>query len=57
MAIPQYQKDYLKKTIKQIKFGLNRNTDADIIEFLNGVDNVQGLLKRLLREEMKKNSK
>ena len=54
MSKPEYQKEYVKRTYKQIKFELNRNTDKDLIEFLETVDNKQGLLKRLLREEMKK---
>lgn len=51
MAKPQYRKEYEKRTVKQCKFELNKNTDADIIEFLETVDNKQGLIKRLLREE------
>ncbi len=58
MPKPEYQKEYLKRSYKQIKFELNRNTDKDILEFLDTVDNKQGLLKRLLREEMERqNSK
>lgn len=39
---------------KCFNFEFNKNTDADIIEFLSKQENKLGLLKRLLREEMKK---
>ena len=42
------------KNVKQIKYNLNKNTDAGIIEFLANEPNKQGLFKRLIREEMKK---
>ena len=38
----------------QLKIKLNRRTDADIIEFLSQQQNKQGLIKRLLREEMER---
>lgn len=38
---------------RQIRLKLNLNTDADIIEYLDLVDNKQGLIKRLLREHIK----
>ena len=31
---------------------LNKNTDADIIEKLDSVDNKQGYIKRLIREDL-----
>lgn len=37
---------------KQIKLALNMKTDADIISFLAGVENVQGYIKSLIRENM-----
>ena len=45
---------YNEKNVKQVKFNLNRKTDADIIEHLAGVGNVQGYLKDLIRRDMKK---
>lgn len=44
---------YNANNVKQIKINLNRKTDADIIDFLEQKDNVQGLLKGLIRKEMK----
>ena len=43
---------YNKNNVKQIKINLNRKTDADIIKYLEGADNVQGLIKDLIRQDM-----
>lgn len=45
---------YKKKNIKQMKLDLNRNTDSDIISFLEKCENKQGYIKALIREDMKK---
>ena len=33
---------------------MNNKTDAEIIDHLNGKANVQGYIKKLIREDMKK---
>lgn len=48
---------YDKNNTKQIKMKLNINTDKDIIDYLSSLDNVQGKLKELIRQEIKINSK
>ena len=47
---------YNQRVMKQIKINLNRNNpdDAELIEFLERQENVQGLIKNLIREYMKK---
>lgn len=45
---------YEAENIKQIKLKLNRRTDADILAKLEAEENVQGYIKRLIREDMKK---
>ncbi len=45
---------YKKQNIKQMKVDLNRNTDSDIISFLETCENKQGYIKNLIREDMKK---
>lgn len=45
---------YNEKNVKQIKMNLNLRTDADIIEHLATVGNVQGYIKDLIRKDMKK---
>lgn len=48
MAAPVYEKEYTR----QIKFKLNRKFDADVIEWLEQQENVQGYLKELVRADM-----
>lgn len=43
---------YNAKNVKQVKLNLNKKTDADIIEYLEKADNVQGLIKDLIRQDM-----
>lgn len=43
---------YDKENTKGIYLKLNKTTDADIIEYLNNVDNVQGLIKDLLKRHI-----
>ena len=46
------QARYDRKMTKVITMKLNKGTDADILARLEGVDNVQGYIKRLIREDM-----
>ena len=43
---------YDRANTRQIKFKLNLKTDADILERLDAVPNIQGYLKRLIRQDM-----
>lgn len=43
-----------RERMKQIKLALNDRTDADVIEFLEKVDNKRALILRLIREEMQR---
>jgi len=45
---------YDAKTAKYISLKLNSNTDKDIINHLESQENIQGYLKRLIREDMKR---
>lgn len=49
----KYDMEYQKENIKQIKFTLNRNTDQDIISYLESKTNRNGYLKSLIRSDMK----
>lgn len=42
---------YDKRNSKTISLKLNLKTDADIIEILEKVDNVQGYIKNLIRND------
>lgn len=39
----------------QFKIKLNKNNDGDMIDYLKSLDNRQGHIKNLIREDMKKN--
>ena len=45
---------YNATNVKQIKLNLNKRTDADIIEALEASGNIQGYIKALIREQIKK---
>ena len=45
---------YDKEHTKGIYLKLNKETDADIIGYLEETENVQGLIKSLIRREMVK---
>lgn len=45
---------YQKNNTKQIAFRLNFNTDADILDKLEKVENTQGYIKSLIRADIKK---
>ena len=44
--------DAKNTVIKTLK--LNKNTDSDILEKLDSVDNIQGYLKELIRKDIMK---
>ena len=44
--------EYDKNNTTRINLKLNNKTDADIIEKLGGVENVQGYIKAIIRTEM-----
>ena len=48
------KKRYDAKTAKYISLKLNRNTDDEIIKWLESQQNIQGYLKELIRQDMKK---
>lgn len=43
---------YEKTNTVQLKMKLNRNTDADILAKLESVDNKQGYIKELIRDDI-----
>lgn len=45
---------YDRENTRRINLKLNLKTDADIIQKLESVENIQGYLKRLIREDIKK---
>lgn len=49
------QRKYLAENIVKKSVSFNRNTDADILEYLETVPNFAVLVKSLIRNEIKKN--
>ena len=47
---------YDAKNTKQYHLKLNLKTDADVISFLAGIENVQGYIKELIRQDMENKS-
>lgn len=44
---------YRKKTLVRFNLTLNRNTDADILKWLDTVPNMAGAVKKAIREHIK----
>lgn len=45
---------YNKENTIQVLLRLNKNTDADIINTLNKVDNKQGYIKDLIKDDIRR---
>lgn len=43
---------YIKNNVKRIVLNLNINTDQNIIEYMDGIENKQGYLKSLIKKDM-----
>lgn len=48
----KYTKKYDQNNTIKVSLKLNVKTDADIIEYLESVDNKQGTIKQLIRKEI-----
>lgn len=48
------QKKYGAKSIRRFRLDLNRNTDEEMISYLERIDNVQGYLKKIIKADMQK---
>lgn len=46
--------EYVRTHLKTVVFRLHKVYDADVIAYLDSLENRQGTLKRLLREEMER---
>ena len=50
----RYTEEWQKKNLKRFVIKLNKTKDADMLERLSECGNVQGYVKRLIREDMQK---
>ena len=48
------QERYMAKAIRRFNINVNRNTDVDILEHLEKLDNVQGYIKALIRSDLER---
>ena len=55
-AVKRAVKKYDAVNTVQVHLKLNRKTDAEIISHLERTENVQGYIKRLIREDMERDS-
>ena len=51
------QDRYEKKMLRRFILKLNRKTDADILDHLEGVENFQGYIKSLIRASMEEGNR
>ena len=54
MANMKYMNQYEKENIRQIRLKINRKTEPELIEWIEKQGNIQGYIKRLIREDMEK---
>ena len=52
-----YDNQYEKTNLRQIKLNINRKTEPEMLEWIEKKDNIQGYLKKLISEDMKKEEK
>ena len=52
----QYNADYVKKYQRQFMLKVNRNTDPEMVAWLESQENVQSYLKGLIRQDMNRKS-
>lgn len=46
------QEKYQKENIKRVVLKLNKRTDADILVWLDSIDNKQGMIKGIIRKHI-----
>ena len=52
MSKSQNSIKYDKENTKRVYIKLNKNTDKDILDYLESVSNKQGYIKELIRKDM-----
>ncbi len=50
-------KRYAQKALRQFKIDINRNTEPDLLEWIESQENKAGYIKRLIREDMERQQK
>ena len=52
MPDSQAKKDWMRKNTRQLSIKLNRNTDADILQKIESMNNYAGYIKTLIRRDI-----
>ena len=52
MANTEYLAQYEKENLRQIRLKINRKTEPELLEWIEKQDNIQGYIKRLIRDDM-----
>lgn len=50
-------RNYKRKSIRNISLSLNKTIDKDIIEYLDNLENKNGFLKEIIRKEIRRNER
>lgn len=56
MPLYPTQKRYIKKTMRPVLVSFNRNTEPELVEWIENQPNKAGYIKQLIRADMKNNS-
>ena len=54
MANMEYLNKYEKDNLRQIRLKINRKTEPELLEWIEKQENIQGYIKRLILEDMKR---
>ena len=54
MKNAEYLANYEKENLRQIRLKINRKTEPELLEWIEKQDNIQGYIKRLILEDMKR---
>lgn len=61
MAVSEAQKrataKYIKHNVKRYVVQLNKNTDEDLVRFMENIDNINGFFKDCIRRAMEESRK
>ena len=57
MAMYPTQKRYIKKVMRPVMVSFNRNTEPELVEWIEQQENKQGYIKQLIRRDMEEQNK
>ena len=57
MSQQEYMANYEKENLRQIRLKINRKTESELLEWIEKQENIQGYIKGLIRDDMRKEEK